>query len=152
MKRILIGVLVAAVAALGSATVASASDGATVTHFTAAYPSLVGDFWTCSGSHIVKSAPKPFIKDSETCVISGNVSTYYAGTFASGAPCPPSYGAPPGNECGSFPPVAGSPGTIDGLVNWFSDFNGVFASSWSITITRNSDGTFTAQIDSYYSS
>lgn len=152
MRRLLVGLVAASVAAMLSVTGVSASSGATVTHFTATYPSLLGEIFTCSGSHIVKTAPKAFVKDSESCIVSGNVGTYYAGTFTSGIACPPEYGLPPGNECGSFPPVAGVPGIIDGIVYWFSDFNLAVATSWTMTITRNPDGTFTDDTVAYYPS
>ncbi len=152
MKRLLVGLAMAVLAAVLSSSVASASSGATVIHFNASYPSLIGDLYDCSGSHIVKTAPKALVKDSETCIVSGNVSTYYAGTFTSGIACPNEYGLPPGTECGTFPPYAAAPGAIDALVNWFSDFNGAVASSWTITLTRNPDGTFTNEVVSYYGS
>lgn len=151
MKRFLAGLAAAAVAVVVSSSGASASNGATVTHFTATYKGLVGDINTCSGSHIVKTAPNASVKDSETCIVSGKVSTYSAGIFTSGVPCPASCGVSSGNQCGSFPPYAAAPGAIDALIYWVSDFSGVLAISWTQTLTRNPDGTFTDEIVSYYS-
>jgi hypothetical protein len=71
-----------------SASIALAANGATPTHFTASYDNGAvggpGGFWTCTGERIVKSAPKGFTKDSETCTITDLTSlppgTYHLGS------------------------------------------------------------------------
>ena len=83
MRKYLVLFLAVLVAALGiSVGAATAGNGATVTQFTAAYCNETGstdptqpctDFggwFTCAGVRIVKTAPKGFIKDSETCTMS----------------------------------------------------------------------------------
>jgi hypothetical protein len=56
-------------AVLLSASVALASNGATVTHFTAQYPAWEDPTlgFDCTGNRIVKSVPNSFVKDSEVC-------------------------------------------------------------------------------------
>lgn len=132
MKRFLVGLIVAAVAAIGLGSVsASASNGATVIHFTAAPYTINGfDTWTCSGRHIVNHGLKhgALSKDKETCIIS-NAPNNYSGEFS-------------GNPRGIWP---------DGIVGgWGSDYNGAAAIRWNMDIERNADGTFTAEITAYY--
>ena len=78
MKKIVVLVVsVCALVGLGSASsVASASNGTQTTHFTAVY----GQF-TCAGERIVKTAPKAFVKDSETCLDSSGTGDLPAGTY-----------------------------------------------------------------------
>jgi hypothetical protein len=110
-----------ALAGAGVATgVATASNGAKTTHFTAAYFNGQGGFFTCSGERIVKTAPKAFTKDSETCQIS-DVSTWPPGTYV-----------------------------IPTTAFWFSDFDGQIAVLGTIVVTANGDGTGTMNIDAYY--
>jgi hypothetical protein len=89
------------------------------------YPSATT--WTCSGVHIVNKT----VKDSETCVVSGDVSGFVAGTYT-----------------GNYP-ITGY--TANG---WQSDFPGTFygtqATSWTITETDNGNGTFTVELSAYY--
>jgi hypothetical protein len=54
-----------------TANVAVADNGATTTHFTAAYDNGPPGFFTCAGERIVKTGPKAFVKDSETCATTG---------------------------------------------------------------------------------
>jgi len=106
--------------------VAFASNGA-ATHFNATYTNVAT--WTCSGSHVVNKT----IKDSETCVLSGDTSGFVAGVFTST------------NGIGTLPPF--------GPVQWVSDYTGgATATSWTITMVNNLDGTFTANIVAYYAS
>ena len=55
---------------------ALAGNGAETTHFTAAYSSF-----TCAGERIVKTTPKAFTKDSETCTFT-DLSEFPPGTYA----------------------------------------------------------------------
>jgi hypothetical protein len=50
-----------------TANTAGAGNGATTTPFTAAFVNGPTGFFECSGVRVVKTAPKPFVKDSETC-------------------------------------------------------------------------------------
>jgi hypothetical protein len=140
MKRFLVGLMVAAMAAIGFGTVtafANNGDGAG-TAFKAMYPSPGIDggtaTWTCSGAHVVN---KVSFKDSETCVVSVDVAGYANGTYS---------GSPTG-------PVAGSP--FGASTAWFSDFageSGAMATSWTIVESDNGDGTFTLDILAFYTS
>jgi hypothetical protein len=140
MKRFLVGLIVAAVAAVGYGGVtalASGGNGA-ATPFKATYVSGAIDggtnTWTCSGAHVVN---KVSFKDSETCIVSGDVSGFANGTYS---------GNPTGFLAGS---VFGT-GT-----EWASDFKGeasAIAMTWTIVETDNGDGTFTLDIVAYYSS
>lgn len=90
--------------------------------------------WTCSGAHVVN---KVSFKDSETCVVSGDVSGFANGTYS-------------GNPAGFLAGSAFGAGT-----EWGSDFAGeagATATSWTIVETDNGDGTFTLDIVAYYSS
>jgi hypothetical protein len=49
------------------AGIATASNGATTTPYTASYINGPTGFFVCSGVRVVKTAPKPWVKDSETC-------------------------------------------------------------------------------------
>ena len=83
--------------------------------------------WTCAGARVVNRVS---VKDSERCVISGYTTGFVPGTYS-------------GDPTGNFPPY----GTILG---WFSDYDGAIATHWTITISDNGDGTFTADIVAYY--
>lgn len=138
MRRVLVGFVVSAVAALGfGGLTAFASDGA-ATPFKATYPtpSLDGGFstWTCAGAHVVNHVS---FKDSETCLVTGDVSGYAAGSYS---------GSPRG-------PLAGS--VFGANTEWGSDSpleNGAAATSWTITLIDNGDGSWTVDILAYYSS
>lgn len=125
MKKIFAAMVAALLMVALVSSTAFASNGK-ATQFTATYP-VGAATWTCSGVHIVNKT----IKDSETCVISGDTTGYLAGTYT-GAPV------------GAFPPY--------GSITWLSDFNGALATTWTITMTDNGDGTFTANIVAYYAS
>ncbi len=140
MKRFLVGLMVAAVAAIGFGSVtafANSGDGAG-TAFKAMYNVAAVDggttTWTCSGAHVVN---KVSFKDSETCILSGDVTGYANGTYS-------------GNPAGF---LAGSP--FGAGTEWASDFvgeHGAVATSWTIVETDNGDGTFTLDIVAYYAS
>jgi hypothetical protein len=116
-----------ALAVAGTANAATAANGATTTHFTAAYLNGPGGVFTCSGERIVKTAPKPFTKDSETCTIS-DVSTWPPGTY----------------------PIVTTPLPPPAMwAMWFSDFDGQQAVSGTVVVTDNGDGTGTMNIDAY---
>ena len=61
-----------------TANVAVANNGAETTPFKVEYPPANGS-WTCTGAHIVKTAPKPVHKESQSCVDPN--STIPAGTY-----------------------------------------------------------------------
>lgn len=138
MRRALVGFAVSVVAALGvGGMTAFASDGA-ATPFKATYPtpSIDGGFsiWTCAGSHVVNRVS---FKDSETCLVTGDVNGYVAGTYS-------------GSPRGFLPGVPFGANT-----GWGSDSpleNGAAAISWTITLTDNGDGTWTVDILAYYAS
>jgi len=140
MKRFLVALMVAALAAIGYGTAtafANSGDGAG-TAFKAGYsvPAIDGgtSTWTCSGAHVVN---KSSFKDSETCVVSVDVAGYANGTYS---------GSPAGF-------LAGSP--FGAGTEWSSDFageNGAVAMSWTIVETDNGDGTFTLDILAFYNS
>jgi hypothetical protein len=149
MKRFLVGIIAATVAiGFGTMTV-SASTGA-ATPFKVQYLATDTSTWTCAGAHIVNKAG---IKDSETCAVTGDTSPYIAGTFTSGEICPSNdqyyprsiQGTP---ACGELPPYS-APGLP---AWWLSDFNAHPATSWTVVMTMNRDGTFKAAIVAHYGS
>ena len=129
-------------ATLLSVSGALAKNGATTTHFVAAY-----DSFTCVGVRIVKTAPKEFTKDSETCTFT-DLTEFPPGTY----------------EIVDF--WSTSPGA--GETYWFSDYE--FSSipagdpicvpgypvcyraavSGTIVSTDNGDGTGTLTVTAYY--
>jgi hypothetical protein len=136
MKRLLV-MAVLVVTALGfsvtTGVTAAASSGSGTSFkatYTIANPADGGiTTWTCSGSHV---ANKNVVKDSETCVISGDTTGYVAGSYS---------GAPVGN----FPPF--------GAVVWNSDYPptlGLQATSWTMTVVENGNGIFTDTILALY--
>jgi len=126
LKLRLLTLCVALVAALGiTATAAVAGNGATTAQFKASYDDSSGPHFECSGARIVKAAPKAFTKDSETCVISGDLSNWPVGTYEN----------------------------VGGWVSDYDYFvNGIFNLSLSNTfvVTDNGDGTRTIQIEAYF--
>jgi len=117
--------------ALVSATNAVAKDGtnngATTGTASVAYTWYVGGgLWTCDVTRIVKTAPKAFTKDSESCQVSDVASLI-------------------------FPP-----GTYDATLFWYSDYdyfvNGtsVVPTSGKVVISDNGDGTGTVNIVAYF--
>jgi hypothetical protein len=130
MKRLLAAMVAALMMVSLLTSVAFASNG-NATKFTAAYPNGATT-WTCSGVHVVN---RNMIKDSETCVISGDLTGYVAGTYTS-----------TDGSWGILPPF--------GSTGWITDYSGgnlyLYASSWTITMVDNLNGTFTANIVAYY--
>jgi hypothetical protein len=115
------------VALVSSVALAANPGNGSATKFTALYDFPTGTTWTCTGTHV---ANKNVIKDNETCVISGDVSGFVAGTYT-----------------GNYP-ITGY--TASG---WNSDFPGTLntaATSWTITETDNGNGTFTLGIAAIY--
>ena len=106
---------------------ATANNGATTTPFKATY--VNGSQFTCSGAHIVKTAPKAFVKDSETCI--------------------DSLGVADGFGVGTYDLTA---------IGWFSDYyffvaspsSLVLATSGTLVVTLNADGTTTWNVVAYY--
>jgi hypothetical protein len=104
------------------------ASGGKATPFKATYTDLLfNTLDTCSGARVTQGNGK--VKDSETCVLSGDTSRVVAGTYA---------GAPkfciPNNPCAV----------------WSSDYDGQIAKTVTITITNNGDGTFTMNVVAYY--
>lgn len=81
--------------------------------------------YTCTGEHVDNSAQ---VLENETCAITGDTSGLIAGHFA---------GSPSG-MMGAF-----------GNSTWYSDFNGVFATSWQATFKDAGNG-WTLRIYSQY--
>ena len=138
MKR-LIGLTSAALifgALIGPSTAMAAGKGAVATPFTEAPYAFGTTTWACSGAHIVQTqANNSFYKDSETCLITGDTTGYVAGTYSSD----------PNSAWGTVPGI--------GYVQWSSDSpleSGALATSWTDTISLNTDGSFTANIVAYY--
>lgn len=121
-----VGLLVAS-AVLASGAAAVPGHGS-ATPFTASYTSGA-THWDCSGARIVNSNTGT-VKDSETCLLSGDTSPLVAGTYT------------------------GDPyGTVFGLPNpvrWKSDYDGTIATSWTSTFVDNGDGTWTVDAVAYY--
>ena len=126
MKKFLaIAFMAASVLAVPVAAQATTGKGA-ATPFTAAPYTINGAVWTCTGAHVVNHN---FIKDSETCVLSGDLSLYVPGSYS---------GIPWGYLTGY------------GNAEWSSDFNGAIATSWKVDVVDNGNGTFTANIVALY--
>jgi len=124
MKRVLrIAVELALLVTLAVPAVAVAGPNGSATPFKATY----GDetFWTCSGARVVNANG---IKDSETCVLTGDTSWVIAGRYS-------------GDPIGDTPPFDSS---------WGSDYDGTGATSWTFNVVDNRDGSFTIQIVAYY--
>lgn len=123
--RILVLPFVVLAAIFVTANVAGAGNGATTTPF-----KFTAFGVSCSGVHIVKAAPNPVHKESETCT--DTVGYYPPGTYS----------------LGSGGPYSG----------WFSDYHffvlhePVFlvATSGTLVVKDNGDGTFAWDAVSYY--
>ena len=128
MRRLLVVFVggVVAVCAL-SVGLASASNGSG-TPFKATYTdTALGTLATCSGSRVVQKDGT--VKDSETCLLSGDTSRVVAGTVVGN----PSYCL--GGVCGWI---------------WSSDYDGKTAKTITLQFVDNGDGTFTENIVAYY--
>jgi hypothetical protein len=119
-----------------SAGAALAGNGAETTHFTVAYASF-----TCTGERIVKVAPNPFTKDSETCTYTDLSEFDPPGTYA----IPPMFWVSD-YEIGYV--ARGSP-TCDSFPQ-YPDVCIRVAVSGNIVVIDNGDGTGTLQITAYY--
>jgi hypothetical protein len=132
VKRARLVVVLGAIVAAAFVSVhgAGANNGATTIEFVTPTYSFhifgVNGVFSCSGTRIIKTAPKPFVKDSETCLVTG---AFTPGTY----PVLPEwfgsdyeYWISPG---GGFvrPPIKGN-----------------------IEIVSNGDGTTTWHITAYY--
>lgn len=140
MKRIFAALTASLLLVAMLSSVALASNGATTTQFSASYLNIAQ--FDCSGAHVVKTSPKVSVKDSETCLLTGDTTGFVAGTFTS------TYMV--GTQGWGFLP----PYNFDGYGNaaWGSDYDGAVATSWTITSVDNGDGTFTWTIVAYYAS
>jgi hypothetical protein len=108
---------------LASGNALAKPGGATGTQ-TFTYFNAVGGNWVCHENRIVQTnARNPFTKESFTCTID-NLSTLPAGTY-----------------------TFSQPGPIGG---WASDFTGQIATSFTIVVTDNGNGTGTVQGVAYY--
>jgi len=125
MKKILALCAALALSVVMVLPVAATTGKGSATQFTAAYANGTTT-WTCSGVNV---ANKNVIKDNETCVISGDLTGYVAGTYT-------------GSPYGYFPTL--------GTSQWNSDYNGALATSWTITLVDDLNGTFTANIAAIY--
>ena len=102
--------------------------GGGATPFKAQYTNLLfNTLDTCSGAHVIQGNGK--VKDSQTCILSGDTSLVVTGTFVGN----PGF-CIPNNPCAV----------------WASDFDGQIAKSVTITIVDNGDGTFTETVVAYY--
>jgi len=148
MRRLLLACTASALAfSFVGLTSASASNGAS-THYTAAGPFTPGTTASCSGNRIVSNGAG--VKDVETCVISGNLAGYVAGTYKSDPSLHATYGGCVGVAVGIIPflvPLLGGP-----LTCWFSDFDGAGATRWTLTFADNgtSPDTWTLSLVAYY--
>ena len=103
------------------------SNGATTDRASGTYSwTLGGGVWTCDVTRIVKTTPKPFTKDSETCQISDVASFFYP------------------------------PGTYDATLFWTSDYEyfvhgiEIKPTSGNVEIIDNGDGTGTVNAVAYF--
>jgi hypothetical protein len=125
-------IFVAIAVAVMSAFALSFSDVASAkrTQFQATYVAYDGTTWQCSGAHAAPAKPRPrYEADLESCLVSGDTSSYTAGTYT-------------GNPLGVGP--------NGDLIQWVSDYNGALASGWMMTATDNGDGTFTIELRAAY--
>jgi hypothetical protein len=127
----------AAVVLVGStAAVASAVTVVTKAHFVGDYSntSTSGHVsgWSCKGVHTDNSSG---ISDNETCTVAGDTTGFIAGTYA-------------GDPSAYFPPYNYPGGSF-----WYSDYDGVQATSYIATVTGpNKADVFKVHIDASYAS
>ncbi len=118
-----------------------AGSAAKTVHFTASYSSF-----TCAGERIVKTEPKSFIKDSETCTFT-DLTEFAPGTYAivgQAVPESPTQSHWVSDYDILYTP-AGSPGCVVGPPICFR-----IAVSGTIVVTDNGDGTGTLVVVAYY--
>jgi len=106
---------------------ASAGNGSDTSQFFTSYTDGNGVQSACQGTRVVQKDGT--VKDSATCILSGDTSRLAAGT------------------------VKGNPGyCLNGVcwAAWVSDFDGKIAKSVILNLTANGDGTFTQKVTAYY--
>jgi hypothetical protein len=107
---------------------ASAGSGSTTTPFAAGYTDGNGVWSSCTGTRVVQKDGT--VKDSETCILSGDTSRLVEGT------------------------VTGNPNYCLNAVcwpTWVSDAgDGKIAKSVILKLINNGDGTFTEKVTAYY--
>lgn len=148
MKRFLVVLMLAAVAAIGFGSASAFASNGAGTPFKATYGTTT--VWTCSGAHVVNNSTLPGSKDSETCIVSGDLTGYQAGTYTSD----PSLGTETVPGCVGV----GALGNLTpyGITGWESDYFPahvgycVLATRWTIVQIDDGNGTFTWNIDAYY--
>jgi ABC-type transport system substrate-binding protein len=149
MKRFLVMLIVAAVAAIGFGSASVFASNGAATPFKATYGTTT--VWTCGGAHVVNKATLPGSKDSETCIVSGDLTGFQPGTYTSD----PSLGTENQSpRCVGL----GALGNLTpfGVTGWESDYFPaavgycVLADSWTVVQTDNGNGTFTWSIDAHY--
>jgi len=122
---VLAAVVLGACALAASSAPALASHGA-ATPFKVAYEYPEGTYWDCAGARVDNRVS---VKDSETCLVTGDTSMLSVGTFS-------------GHPRGDLP--------------WFpnarigSDYDGQIALDWTIRVTDNGDGSFTMYVVAYF--
>ena len=106
---------------------AFAGNGSATAQFFASYYDSNGVKSDCTGTRVVQKDGT--VKDSATCILSGDTSRLVAGT------------------------VKGNPGYCLNAVcwpAWVSDFDGKIAKSVTLQLVNNGDGTFTQKVTAYY--
>ena len=134
-------VTLALAAALLCTTAVLAGNGAHTAQFTAS----CGSF-TCAGVRIVKSEPKAFIKDSETCTFT-DLTEFAPGNYTIVGQAVPESSTEShwASDYDIINTPANSPGCIPGPPVCFR-----VAKSGTIVVTDNGDGTGTVEISAYY--
>ena len=121
---------------------ALAGNGAQTTHFTAAYSSF-----TCAGERIVKTDPKGFTKDSETCSFT-DLTEFPPGTYAITVGPETATESHWASDYELFVVGIGGP-HCDPM--WVPFGNCIRqAVSGTIVVTDNGDGTGTLRVTAYY--
>ena len=106
---------------------AFAGNGSATSQFFTSYTDTNGVESDCTGTRVVQKDGT--VKDSATCMLSGDTSRLVAGT------------------------IKGNPGYCLNAVcwaAWVSDFDGKIAKSVNLTLIDNGDGTFTQKVTAYY--
>ena len=134
LAALLFAAALIAVAALFAPAAASADPGGgSATQFTASYdlfgPRVASVHLDCSGVRIA-NANMGMVKDTETCLLTGDTSSLVAGTYK-------------GDPVGSSP-------LVSGLAGWGSDFDGAIATRWTSTFVNNGNGSWTLEEVAYY--
>ena len=126
MRKGSAAIVLAMCALAASSAGAMASNGA-ATPFKIAYENPDGTSWDCSGARVVNPVS---VKDSETCLVTGDTSELTAGVYT-------------GDPYGDLPWF--------GNAQWASDFgDGKIAEHWTVTVMDNGDGSSTVYAVAYY--